>query len=234
MTTYEEISNIFNSEGKLLQIEYGLEAVNNSLPVVTMKSRDTIVCVSKKIVQDKLEDEAATSFYRISEKCYMAITGLLGDLDYIVKRAKMVANKKTFSLGFEVTPDILCRTLADKIQKLIQNSSERSAAFSASIFGFDKDRAMIYQTDMSGISYSCYATAVGEKQSKMVKFIEKSYRGDVGDKELLEIAIEALLESTGTDSGCSEIEVAYLKTGGGLCYLTDKEVDKILQDIAEK
>lgn len=234
MTTYEEVSNIFNGDGKLLQIEYGLEAVNSSLPVVSIKNKNTIVCVSKRVTQDKLEDEVVTNFHKVSEKCYVALSGLLGDLDYVRKRIKMVANKKTFSFGFEITPDILCRAFADKIQMLIQGSGERSPAFSASIFGFDKNNAMICQTDMSGIFYPCYATAVGEKQSKMSKFIEKHYRGDIDDKELLELAVGAILESIGSDSGCSEIEVAYLKAGGCLCYLTDKEVDKVLQDIAEK
>ncbi|AFN83858.1 proteasome alpha subunit C6 [Encephalitozoon romaleae SJ-2008] len=234
MTTQEEISNIFNSDGKLLQIEYGLEAVNNALPIVTVKSRDMVVCASKKVPQGKLEESSPTSFYRVSEKCYVGITGLPGDIDYVIKRIKMVANRKTFSLGTEVTPDILCRSFADKIQQLIQSSEERSAAFNASIFGFDREKPMIYQTDMSGISYPCYATASGEKHGKMTKFIEKSYRKDMEGKELFEVAIGALLESIGTDSGCSEIEVCYLKAGQDLCYLSAKEIDKILQDIAEK
>lgn len=234
MTTYEEISNIFNSDGKLLQVEYGLEAVNNSLPVVCIRSRDTIVCVSKRAVEDKLEDETRTSFSRVCKRCYMAITGLSGDVEYVVRRVKSVASKKTFALGFEVTPDILCRVFADKLQKLIQSSSERPAAFSASVFGFDGDRPMVYQTDISGVFYPCYATAAGEKQSKMTKFIEKNYREDAGDKELFETAIGAILESVGTDSGCSEMEVAYLKAEGALCYLSDKDIDRILQDIAEK
>ncbi|AFM99148.1 20S proteasome subunit alpha [Encephalitozoon hellem ATCC 50504] len=234
MTTQEEISNIFNSDGKLLQIEYGLEAVNNALPVVTVKSKSMIVCASKKAPRDKLEESDSTSFYKVSEKCYVAITGLPGDIDYVVKRIKMVANRKTFSFGTEVTPDILCRSFADKIQKLIQSSEERSAAFNASIFGFDGEKATIYQTDMSGISYPCYGTAAGERHGKMTKFIEKSYRRDIEDKELFEIAIGALLESIGADTGCSEIEVGYLRAGKDLCYLSAKEIDKILQDIAEK
>lgn len=234
MTANEEVSNMFNSEGKLLQIEFGLEAVNSSLPVVTMKSKTTIVCASRKIVQDKLEDENATNFHRLSEKCYVAITGLLGDLDYAVRRLKVVANKKTFALGVEVTPDILCRAFADKIQALIQSSGERPAAFSASIFGFDGNRPMIYETDLSGICYSCFATAAGEKKSKMAKFMEKEHKEDATDSELFETAVAGLLESMGADSGCSEIEVAYLRAGEPMRYLSDKEIDRILQDIAEK
>ncbi|ADM12375.1 proteasome alpha subunit C6 [Encephalitozoon intestinalis ATCC 50506] len=234
MTTQEEISNIFNSDGKLLQIEYGLEAVNNSLPIVTAKSKSMIVCASKKIPRDKLEESESSSFFRVSGKCYVGITGLSGDVDYVIKRIKMVANQKTFSFGMEVTPDILCRCFADKIQQLIQSSEERSPAFNASIFGFDGKKPMIYQTDMSGISYPCYATAAGEKHGKMTKFIEKNHHGDMEDKELFELAIGALLESIGTDSGYSEIEVAYLRAGQDLCHLSGKDIDKILQDIAEK
>ncbi|KAM0672898.1 subunit alpha of 20S proteasome [Ordospora colligata] len=234
MTTQEEISNVFNSEGKLLQIEYGLEAVNHSLPVITVRSRDMIVCAAKRIMQDKLEDECLSSFARVSERCFVAITGLPGDVEYIVQRIKMIANKETFSLGFEVTPDILCRQFADKMQKLIQSSAERPAAFSASIFGFDAGKAMVYQTDMSGICYPCYATAVGEKHGKMSKYIEKSYVEGADSRELVELAVAALLESLGNDSVCSEMEVAYLNAGEPLKYLSAEEIDRVLQEIAEK
>ncbi|KAH9411491.1 proteasome [Ordospora pajunii] len=234
MTTQEEISNVFNSEGKIPQIKYGLEAVNHSLPVVTVRSKDMIVCAAKRIIQDKLEDECLSNFERVSERCFVSITGLPGDVEYIVQRMKMIANRETFSLGFEVTPDILCMQFADKMQKLIQSSAERPAAFSASIFGFHGRKAMIYQTDMSAIYYPCYSTVVGEKHEKMSKYIEKSYSEEADDRELVELAVGALLESLGSDSICSEMEVAYMNAGGSLKYLSAEEVDRVLQEIAEK
>jgi 20S proteasome subunit alpha 1 len=234
MATKEQVFHMFNDEGKLLQVEYGLEAVANSLPLVVVKSRDTVVCASKKRIQDKLEDEGTTSFHRVSSRCYMAATGLSADVDYVVVRAKEVSSKKAFNFGFETTPDILCRALADKMQKLVQSIGERPPAFAAAIFGFDGPRPMVYRTDLSAICYPCYGVALGEQHSKMSKSLEKDYRRDVSDRELLEMAVRALLQSIGSDSEWSEIEVAYMKRDCLLMHLSAGEIDRILQEIAEK
>jgi 20S proteasome subunit alpha 1 len=234
MATKEQVFNVFNDEGKLLQVEYGLEAVASGLPIVAVKSKDTIVCAAKKRVQDKLEDEGTTSFYRISSKCYAGMTGLSADIDYVVMRAKELASKKSFSFGFETTPDILCRALADKMQKLVQSIGERPPAFAAAVLGFDRSKPMIYHTDLSAICYPCYGVALGDQSSKMRKSLEDNYREDASHRDLVETAVRALLQSIGSSSEWSEVEVAYMKEDCLLVHLSSSEIDRILQEIAEK
>jgi 20S proteasome alpha/beta subunit len=54
MNVREQAYNKFNSEDKLLQVEYGLEAVNSGYQIVSLLSEDSIVNVSKKLPKQPL------------------------------------------------------------------------------------------------------------------------------------------------------------------------------------
>lgn len=230
----EEIYNIFNKDGKILQIEYGLEAVNNSLPLVVLKNKNMIVCAAKKNPGDILEDEVHTSFQPIYTDIYSAFSGRWPDVFYVNSKSKEISYAESYKLGFKITPDILCRRLADDLQVLMQSTGERSPAFGGSFFGFDNGKPIVFMTNTSAVCYPVYGSMVGEKNQNMYKYVEKHYNEDVDDRKLFEIAVGALLESIGENSVYQEIEVAYLKDKEVLKYLNDKEIETLLLSIADK
>ncbi|KAF5141180.1 hypothetical protein G9O61_00g004960 [Vairimorpha ceranae] len=234
MSLREDVYNIFNTDGKILQIEYGLEAVNKSLPLVVLKNKNTIVCAAKKNQGDLLEDEVQTSFQPIYSNIYSAFTGNWPDVYTVNSKCKDLAYKASYKLGYSVTPDILCRQLADNLQVLMQSTGERSPAFAGTLFGFDNGKPIIYMTNISAVCYPVYGSMVGTKYQNMFKYVEKHYNEDVDDNKLFELAVGALLESLGENSVYHEIEVAYLKNNEILKYLNDKEIETLLLSIADK
>lgn len=232
MDTKEQAYTIFNSEGKLLQVEYGLEAVYSSYQTVTLNAGTAVICVSKKVPVPKLCVDKHTSIFQISENVYMNITGLPADIDYVVNRSRILASSLEYRIGCTLTPDVFARALADKFQVQIQRSGKRASAFAAAIFGFEAGGALLHYTDLSGIEYPCHATAAGEDFNKMIKYLDKHYvQGDING--MVELAISTLLESIGRDAEFSEIEVGVL-TRDGLNFLSDQQIESVLQEIAEK
>lgn len=226
--------NIFSPEGKLLQVEYALEAVSNSNPIVITRNKNIIVCAAKKLYTSKLMDEEPKSIFRVSSKVYALITGIAGDVDQVVLYSKSLGSNKEAQFGIEITPDILCRTFADKIQELIQATGQRAFAFGAAFFGFDFDGPSIYATDTSSTHYPYYGHAFGEKAGRVRSFLEENLNEGVKDEELIEITIQALLESVGEDTQSDGIDVALLMPTGDLKYLDHLEKDCVLQKIADK
>ncbi|EOB13022.1 Proteasome subunit alpha type7-like protein [Nosema bombycis CQ1] len=234
MSNNELYYKVFNSDGKIIQVEYGLEAVNNSLPIVILKNKNTIVCAAKKGITSKLDDEIHSCISQIYDNLYSAFTGFPADINYINMVSLNIASSQSYKFGFPITPDIIARDVADRMQKLLQSTGERSPAFGGAFFGFDGESPIISKTDMTGIVYRSYGVAVGEKHHKMIKYIEGHYNINISDQELYEIAAGALLESIGEDSGWQELEIAVLKKDGKLFYFNDSEIEKLLQSIAEK
>lgn len=231
MDLNEQIYNVFNGEGKLLQVEYGLEAVYSSYQIVSVVSNSEVVFVSKKVPHPPLRAESHTSIHKIADNLYLNITGLPADIDHVVDKCRDLAASKEYSLGCPLTPDIFARYLADKFQSMVQKSGKRAPAFSATVAGFEGGRPMLHYTDISAVDYPCFAAAAGEDYSKMTKYLEKHYaRAD--RKAAVRLAIAALLQSIGGDAEFSEIEVGVVTTEG-VEYLSDQQIDDVLRDIAE-
>lgn len=226
--------NIFSSEGRLLQVEYALEAVNNSNPVVIARNSHVIVCAAKKLYTSKLMDEEPKSVFKVATRVYALVTGLEGDVDQVVLHSGSLGSQEEAKFGFEITPDILCRSFADKIQQLIQATGERAFAFGTAFFGFDFEGPLIYATDTAATCYPYFGYSFGKKAGRMRKFLETHLEQDMEETVLLEVVIQAILESVGDDVSSDKIDVAILRQGQALTYLTDHEKDVLLQRIADK
>lgn len=229
-----EIYYIFNKEGKILQVEYALEALNCSTPVVIGRNKNSIVCVTKKIFKSLLLDEQPTNLFKISNSVYALCTGLPFDIDKIIFDCKTLCFKREYNLGIEITPDILSLNIAGKAQKDIQETSRRALCFALALFGFDNNVPCIYYTDVSAVHYPYYALGMGEKSSKVNSFLEKSYNVNLNDSELQEVIVEGMLQAIGDDVKARDINVYVLERGLQLKEYNEIEIDLLLQRISDK
>lgn len=227
----EQIYNVFSDDGRLIQLEYGLEALHSSYQIVSVLADSEIVFVSKKVPQQPLQAEPHNSIFKIGNGLYVNITGLPADIDYVVDRARTLAASTEYQLGCKVAPDVFATVLAEKFQVRIQNTGRRIPAFAVIIGGFEDGVPKMYYTDMSVVQFSCFAAAAGEDHSKMLKHLEKHYKR--GNREAaVELAVAALLQSIGRDAEATEIQVGVL-TADGMEYLSDQKVNETIQNIAE-
>lgn len=227
----ERIYNMFNGEGRLLQLEYGLEALYSSYQIVSIISNAEIVFISKKVPQQPLQEEAHNSIYEIGKGLYINITGLPADVDYVLDRCRTLAASTEYQMGCKVTPDVFSTLLAEKLQERIQKTAKRAPAFAMTIGGFENDKPMLYYTDMSAVQYPCFASAAGEDHSKMIKHLEKHYKP--GDREFaIQLGVAALLQSIGGEAESTEVQVAIL-TNNGIEYANEKKINDVIQSIAE-
>lgn len=220
--------NIFNPEGRLLQTEYCLEALNNSTPFIVLTSSDKIIAVSKKIQSNKLVIPENNTF-QINTQTFATITGLPGDIDQIRYKIIEIAGNHEYSYGFELSPDMIAHLFANKIQKLNQKSGIRIEAFGLVIYGFEDNKVHCWYTDSSAILIPMFGVGVGEQSSKINNFLEKNKNGD-----LEEIAVEGMCQTLGYDFGPNEVDVCLLEKGKGLRWMDNIEVDNILVKISEK
>jgi len=227
----EQVYSIFNDDGRLLQLEYGLEALQSGYQTVSVLAESEIIFVSKKIPQQPLQAESHNSIFKIGDGLYVNITGLPADIDYIVDRARTLAASTEYTLGCKVTPDVFVTVFAEKFQVRIQKTGKRIPAFAVAIGGFENGVPKLHYTDMSVVQFPCFAAAAGEDHSKMMKHLEKHYKR--GDRSAaVEIAISALLQSIGRDAEATEIQVGIL-TKDGMEYLSDQKINEAIQNIAE-
>lgn len=222
----------FDSDGKIFMIENALIPLNDSTPLVALRTNEGIIIALKKEGFEKLEIVSKKNIYKVSDDCFLGITGLDHDIDQVVSLVRQIAHESFSEMGFSPTPDILARKFADDRQARTMRSGIRPFSFSAVIFGVEQDIMHLWHTDTSSTLYMYHAIAIGKNQQKMNKFLEKNYK-NCSLEEALMMSIMALSESIGNDFSPDIIDVCYITKENKLRYLDVEEIDILLQKIAD-
>lgn len=222
----------FDKEGSLRIIDFALEATSTSLPVVALRTKNSVIIAAKKEIPELLEIPSNRTIIRINKHCWMAITGRIADVDQIIYYTREIANNAINDLGFEPTPDILSRLFADSNHRFIMRTGIRAKSFTCVIFGFD-ETTELWQTDTSAILYPYKCIGFGQNSLKMNKYLEKNYLEDLPDENALICAIKSLSESIGGDFSPNAIDVAILHQDQDIKMLSVNEIDMLLQKISE-
>lgn len=150
-------TNSFNSEGRILQIEYAIKNVSNGGTMVGICCTDGVLLFGMKSKSEKI--------YKLDKNMYMITCGLFSDALQLVTyaRVKIQEYLETYE------QDITCGALCKKIGKLKQGFTQlNSRPFGVSILyaGYD-DGYVLYSTDPSGTVSKWKAKTYGQNQDKI-------------------------------------------------------------------
>lgn len=222
----------FSPDGTLKMIDHALECITSSIPIVIIKTKNGVFISAKKQNYEKLEIKENKTIIKINNNVYMGITGNRSDIDQLIMNIREIEMNKTYELGYNVSVDILARSIADDNQKYIMKSGIRPLAFSSILFGIVENEYKLYHTDTSSTYYSFHGLGIGRNYIKMNKYLEKNYKEDITDDEAYMIVLNTLGESIGNDYSPDSVIVGmYNKLG--MRWLSVDEIDVVLQRISE-
>lgn len=114
-----------------------------------------------------------------------------------------------------------------------QRKSVRPFGLSVLIAGLDKKgEPCVYSSEPSGFSSQWKAIAVGKNAEKVNEYLENKFQDNLEYKEALLLMLESMLEYV--ESGSKNIEVAYMKRGEPMRYVSDEEIDNLSAFIEEE
>ncbi|KAI5185067.1 20S proteasome subunit alpha 1 [Nematocida homosporus] len=231
----ERVSSAFTEEGTLLQVEYALEASKKGMSCVVLYGKEGIAMAAAKRVPEKLMDaNYLSSFVEILPGLVAITTGYQMDVQETVMRLKKDAVDFAYDLGRDPTPDLVCRRMADRWQRKTQESHMRLPGVALAVVGYEKGQPLIYYTDCSGTLLPCKGMAFGEGGSAMQKQLEKIYKPESTNDEILEQALDALSKALGADYLATNVELALLAKDKKLERMETDKIDSLLVLIAEK
>ena len=88
---YDQSTTTFSPEGRLHQVEYAIEAINNAGTCVGLKSTDGVVLAAEKRVVSKLLAPSKTSekTYTIDDHAACLVAGLNADANILIQEARV-------------------------------------------------------------------------------------------------------------------------------------------------
>lgn len=88
---YDQSTTTFSPEGRLHQVEYAIEAINNAGTCVGLKSTDGVVLAAERRVVSKLLAPSKTSekTYTIDDHAACLVAGLNADANILIQEARV-------------------------------------------------------------------------------------------------------------------------------------------------
>ncbi|GAA6010105.1 hypothetical protein JCM11491_005869 [Sporobolomyces phaffii] len=257
-SSYDRTLTIFSPEGRLYQVEYAFKAISGSGHTsLAIRGKECSVVVTQKKVPDKLLDPSSvTHIFQITPSIGCVMTGRTADARSQVQRAQSEASQFRYKYGYDITPDLLAKRLANVNQVYTQRAAMRPLGISMILIGHDPELGpQIFKLDPAGYYVGFHATASGQKQQEATNLLEKSFKrgwkfdeAATGRDEVVELALNTLGTVLGTDLKKGEVEVGVCErvppkgqkvadnAEGKVTFrkLTEEEIDEHLQRMGEK
>jgi 20S proteasome subunit alpha 3 len=169
-------SNVFNDEGRILQVEYALKSVSNAGTIIAVVCTDGILLVGIKKGSPSTIHE---KIYKLADGVYCAVSGLFSDCVRVVKLARRKAHD--FYEEFEVPCPVstLARNIGEMKQRLTQMGGTRPFGVAMFYVGIEDGKYVVFSTDPSGTVSEWKGKCYGENEDA----INSSMKKEFADKE---------------------------------------------------
>jgi len=227
----------WSPNGRILQIEYAMEAVKQGTPVLGSKTH--VVIASFKRAQSELAHHQQKIF-KIDNHMCIGIAGLTADARVLAEYMRNECLNHRYVYDSPMNVGRLVSQVADKSQTKTQNSSKRPYGVGLLIAGVDEKGPHLFETCPSGISNEYYAMAIGGKSTSAKTYLEKHFATfpDVDLDALIQHALEAMNKTTSSDQPLTEkntaVAILGVGNGGDFRELPVDELTKFLDKLEKK
>jgi 20S proteasome subunit alpha 2 len=223
----------FSRTGKLLQIEYALNAVANGRTSLGICAKDgVVIATDKKLASALVDVDAVNKVEAVNKSCGFVYSGVGPDYRVLVRKARKSA-QSYFRMYREDQPvSQLVKQTASVMQEYTQSGGVRPFGVSLLVAGCDGDGTpRLYQVDPSGAYFGWKATAIGKNYVNAKNFLEKRYQEDMELEDAIHTALLTLREGFEGEMNANNIELGVVrKSDGEFRLLTPEQVQDYLDE----
>eukprot|EP01066_Platyproteum_vivax_P008220 Platyproteum_vivax@DN339_c0_g1_i1.p1 len=233
---YDTRTTTFSPEGRLYQVEYAMEAINNAPSTMGIVTKEGVVLAAEKVVASKLLDPGKTSekIYVIDEHVICAVAGFTADANILINRLRLTAQRYLYMYDEPQPVEQLIITICDTKQEYTQLGGLRPFGVSFLFAGWDEGSGFqLYHTDPSG-NYSGYqGTAIGVNNQSAQSMMKQDWKESMTISEGLTLAAKVLLKTVDTATPTADkLEFATLTKEGDKVVIKRLSQDEVTKLIA--
>ncbi|KAM3570633.1 hypothetical protein VYU27_007303 [Nannochloropsis oceanica] len=241
---YDSSTTTFSPEGRLHQVEYAIEAINNAGTCVGILCADGIVLAAERKTTSKLlaPSKSSDKIYQIDGHIACVVAGLTSDANILINQARLSAQRYLYQYQETMPVEQLVRSICDYKQAYTQYGGLRPFGVSFLFAGYDRHHGFqLYESDPAGTFGGWTATAIGANFQAGKNLLKNEF--PEGDKptlaEGLKLAAKVLLKTMDTTTPSAEkVEFFTLKAaekvGGRVVHATlgTEETTALLNEVS--
>jgi len=196
----------YNTEGRLVQVDYALQAVARGSTTLGIKTKDFALLASQvKPTRPLLEP--AEKVYVIDEHLGATGSGYIGDVTTLVDEVRVAAQRHRLVYDLPIDVRTLSRHLSEHLHSYTMYAVR---PFGASIIfaGADELGIQLLQVDPSGTTFKGAGFTIGQHADEALEVIRQGYRPDLTLDEAKALAVRAIEDVNG---GKTEIEFGIVR-----------------------
>lgn len=222
----------FSPSGKLVQIEYALNAVAAGSTSLGIRAKNGVVIATEKKPPTILIDETSLNkICMLTDSIGAVYSGMGPDFRVLIAKGRKAA-QAYFRVYHEEIPVLqLVRELAMVMQEFTQSGGVRPFGISLLLAGFDHSGPHLYQIDPSGSFMAWKANAIGKNFVNAKSFLEKRFNDEMELEDAIHTALLTLKEGFDGLVDENNIEIGIVGDDKKFKVLTPAEIKDYLAEV---
>jgi len=183
---YDSSTTTFSPEGRLHQVEYAIEAINNAGTCVGILAKDGIVMASEKVLSSGLlaPSKSSEKTYKLSNHAACNVAGLTADANILIDQARLRAGRYQYQYCEPIPIEQLVEHVCNYKQAYTQYGGLRPFGVAFLFAGYDEHHGFqLYQSDPSGNYSGWKATVIGANNQAGKSLLKNEYGGKSENEE---------------------------------------------------
>lgn len=234
---YDQSTTTFSPEGRLHQVEYAIEAINNAGTCVGLQCAEGIVLAAEKRVVSKLLAPSKTSekTYTLDNHAVCLVAGLTADANILIQRARLSSQRYLYQYQEPMPVEQIVRDVCDHKQAYTQYGGLRPFGVAFLFAGWDRLHGFqLYQSDPSGNFSGWKATVIGQNNQAGKSILKTDYAESNSLSANIKLAAKILsktMDSTTPSPDRIELSIMRRSATGTIVHelLPESEVTQLLE-----
>jgi len=222
---YDSSTTTFSPEGRLHQVEYAIEAINNAGTAVGILAADGIVLAGEKQKPSSLlaPPKSSEKMYKLDDHVVTVVAGLTADANILINNARLQSQRYLYTYQESMPVEQLVQRVCNYKQAYTQYGGLRPFGVAFLFACWDEHHGyQLYMSDPSGNYSGWKATCIGQNNQAGKGLLKNEYKPELSVEEALKLAAKVLVKTMdATVPSADRIE---------FCALTNKD-DQLVQRI---
>src|SRR2546430_1635097 len=180
----------YNQEGRLVQVDYALQAVSRGSTTLGLKTKD-FALLSSQVKPTRPLMEPAEKVFVVDEHIGATGSGYIGDVTTLLDQLRVAAQRHRLVYDEPIDVGTLSRNLSEYLHEFSMYAVRPFGA-SVVIAGVDALGVQLIQVDPSGTTFKGSAFAIGQSADEALDTIVKGYRPDLKVEQAIALSAQAI------------------------------------------